>query len=185
MELAIDFWRRAPSRRKRIISIVAFLVLSVIVTVAGVLTPLSDEEVEVLGEELESTQTTLVSLSRVQQVSFIFGNNLMICVAGFVPVAGLLFEFYVLYSTGVVISAYEAYDEDIQVNPLLLFFSLFIFPFFWLEFLAYSTAMAESVWLIRRILQHKTRREIKNACLLVSACVVMLLAAAIIEVALI
>lgn len=182
--MAIDFWRRAPSRRKRFFTVAAFLVLSIIVTVAGILTPLSEEDIDFLGQELMSTQTTVTSLPKAQQVSFIFGNNLMICVAGFVPIAGLLFECYVLYSTGAVIAAYVAY-EDIQVSPLLLFFSLFIFPFAWLEFLAYSTAMAESVWLIRRIIQRRIRREIKNAGVLVSICVVMLLVAAIIEVALI
>lgn len=183
--LAFDFWKRAPTKIKRILTIAAFFFLSITITVSGILTPLSGEEIETLGEGLKETQETVRTLPTVQQVSFIFGNNFMICLAGFVPIAGPIFEFYVLYSTGVVISAYATYDESIQASPLLLFLLLFIFPFTWLEFLAYSTAIAESFWLTWRIIQRKGKIEIKNACMLISICAVMLLAAAIIEAALI
>lgn len=182
--MAFDFWMNAPTKIKRILTIAAFFVLSIIITVAGILTPLSDEDVNILGRQLDGTQQTIDNLPEMQQVSFIFGNNFMICLAGFVPIIGSAFECYVLYSTGVVISAYSAY-ENIQMNPLLLFFLLFLFPFTWLEFLAYSTAMAESFWLAWRIIQRKGKREIRNACILISICGVMLLVAAIIEAALI
>ena len=182
--MAYNFWRNAPTKIKRILTIAAFFVLSILVTVAGILTPLSEEDVNFLGGQLDGTQQTIDSLPEMQQVSFIFGNNLMICLAGFVPIIGSPFECYVLYSTGVVISAYSIY-ENIQTSPLLLFFLLFLFPFTWLEFLAYSTAMAESFWLAWRIIQRKGKREIRNACILISICAVMLLVAAIIEAALI
>jgi len=180
MQLKLDFWKNAPSKIKRIISIVAFFCISIIVTVAGVLTPLTTEEVNILGEDLSKTQKTVENLQEMPQISFIFGNNLMICLIGFTPLVGPAFEYYVLYSTGVVISAYSSY-EQIQVNPLLLFFLLFLFPFTWLEFIAYSTAIAGSVWLTWRIINRKGRREIKNTCILISVCAVMLVAAAIIE----
>lgn len=183
--LAFDFWKRAPTKIRRILTIAAFFFLSITITVSGILTPLSDEEIETLGEGLKETQETVDSLPEVQQVSFIFGNNFMICLAGFVPIAGPIFEFYVLYSTGVVISAYATYHEGIQASPLLSFLLSFIFPFTWLEFLAYSTAIAESFWLTWRIIQRKGKIEIKNACILISICAVMLLVAAIIEAALI
>jgi len=183
--LAFNFWRNAPTKVKRILTIAAFFLLSIIITVAGVLTPLSDEEINILGKGLDDTSKTIYGLPKAQQVSFIFGNNLMICLAGFVPIVGPIFECYVLYSTGVVLSAYVAYDESVQMSPLLLFLLLFILPFTWLEFLAYSTAIAESFWLTWRIIQRKGKREIKNACILISICAVMLLVAAIIEAALI
>ena len=182
--MAFNFWRNASTKIKRILTIAAFFLLSIIITVAGILTPLSDEEIDILGEGLVGTQETIESIPAVQQVSFIFGNNLMMCLAGFVPIVGPIFECYVLYSTGVVMTAYVAY-ENLETSPLLLFFLLFIFPFTWLEFLAYSTAIAESFWLTWRIIQHKGKREIKNTCILISICAVMLLVAAIIEAALI
>ena len=183
--MAFNFWRNAPVRIKRILTIAAFFFLAIVITVAGILTPLSNEDINTLGEGLEETRENIQSLPELQQVSSIFGNNFMICLVGFVPIAGPIFEFYALYSTGVVISAYAAYDESIQASPLLLFLLLFIFPFTWLEFLAYSTAIAESFWLIWRIIQHKWKTEIKNACILISICAMMLLVAAIIEAALI
>jgi uncharacterized membrane protein SpoIIM required for sporulation len=183
--LILNFWRNAPTKIKRILTIAAFFFLSIVITIAGILTPLSNEEINTLGQGLEETRENIDSLPELQQVSSIFGNNFMICLIGFVPIAGPLFEFYALYSTGVVISAYVAYDESIQASPVLLFLLLFIFPFTWLEFLAYSTAIAGSFWLTWRIIQHKWKTEIKNACILISICAVMLLVAAIIEAALI
>lgn len=151
---------------------------------SGVLTPLSNQLVQDLGRNLEETQSTLQQLPGFQQVSFIFGNNLMICMAGFVPIIGPVFEYYVLYSTGATISAYLTY-QHMSVNPLLMFFSLFLFPFTWLEFLAYSTAIAESLWLPWRIMHGKGKKEFRNLLILISICVLMLLIAAIIEVVLI
>jgi len=180
--LAFNFWRNAPTKIKRIITIAAFFLLSIIITVAGILTPLSDEEINILGKQLDDTRQTIDSMPEMQRASYIFGNNFMICLAGFVPIIGSTFECYVLYSTGVVISAYSEY-ENIQTSPLLLFFLLFLLPFAWLEFLAYSTAMAESLWLTWRIIQRKGKKELVNACILISICAVMLLMAAIIEVA--
>jgi len=183
--LALNFWRKAPPKIKRILTIAMFFLLSIIITVAGILTPLSEEEINILGPGLEETHRIVDSLSKMQQVSFIFGNNFVICLAGFIPIAGPIFECYVLYSTGVVLSAYTAYDETIQASPLMLFFFLFLFPFIWLEFAAYSIAIAGSIWLTWRIIHHKGKREIKNTCILISICAAMLLVAAIIEAALI
>jgi len=183
--LALNFWRKAPPKIKRILTIAMFFLFSIIITVAGILTPLSEEEINILGPGLEETHRIVDSLSKMQQVSFIFGNNFMICLAGFIPIAGPIFECYVLYSTGVVLSAYTAYDVTIEASPLMLFFFLFLFPFTWLEFAAYSTAIAGSIWLTWRIIHHKGKREIKNTCILISICAVMLLVAAIIEAALI
>ena len=182
--MAYNFWRNTPTKIKRILTVAAFFVLSIIMTVAGILTPLGEEDVNILGGQLDDTQQTIDNLPEMQQVSFIFGNNFMICLAGFVPIIGSAFECYVLYSTGVVISAYSVY-ENVQMSPLLLFFLLFLFPFTWLEFLAYSIAMTESFWLAWRIIQRKGKREIRNVCILMSICAVMLLVAAIIEAALI
>jgi len=173
--LALDFWRKIPTRTKRILTIAAFLLLSIIITVAGVLTPLSASEASDLKQELDQIRENI-------NVQFIFGNNFMVCLAMFVPVAGPTFGCYVLYNTGVVIAA-ESITEGLP--PLMVFLSLFIFPFTWLEFLAYSTAFAESVWLTWRIIQRRGKSELVNACMLISICAVVLLAAAIIEIALI
>jgi len=179
----LRFWQGFPSKTRRILTIIAFFFLSIIVTVAGTLTPLSNEDADALGSGLKNTHDKVTSLLTEQKVSFIFGNNFMICLIGFVPVIGPIFEWYVLYSTGVVLNAYTMY-EQLGVSPTSIFFLLFLFPFTWLEFLAYSTAVAESFWLTWRIIKRRSRMEMKNACILISICAVMLLAAAIIEAAL-
>jgi len=101
----LRFWEGFTPKMKRILAIIAFFLLAIIITIAGVLTPLSAEDADALGKELNQTRDTVHSLESVQQVSFIFGNNFMMCLAGFVPIAGPAFECYVLYSTGVVIAA--------------------------------------------------------------------------------
>jgi len=180
--LAFNFWKNATTKRKRILTIAAVFILSIIITIAGVLTPLSAEEAAQQKQNLEEMRKTIDSLPIVQQASFIFGNNFMICLAMFVPVAGPVFGCYVLYSTGVVIAA-ESISENLP--PLMVFLFLFIFPFTWLEFLAYSIAFAQSAWLTWRIIQHKGKRELVNTCIFISICAVMLLIAAIIEAAII
>jgi len=359
--------KHTPTKIKRILTIALFFLLSIVITIAGVLTPLSLGEAGGIEKELEETREHV-------NVQLIFGNNFMICLAMFVPVAGPIFGSYVLYNTGVAIAAdsiafacnqtviyasndtyidenhpdtvmddesglyigrpatdkaerallhfsmsnlptdaiitqaklklYLSYSNsdsqniwaymltqtewddgsvtwnnytanrawnnpggdytttngtstsvgttagqwyewdvkdiavyafsnlDKQVHLLLkyenetasrnmkvfnsisqapnkpklevtyyvksklescrqpvflifLFLFLFAFPFTWLEFLAYSTAFAESVWLTWRIIQHKGKKELVNTCIFISICAVMLLVAAIVEMAII
>ena len=173
--MRLSFWQTFPPRIKRIITVVAFFFLTIIIAIAGALTPLSREDASSISDELERLRQNV-------SVQYIFGNNLMLCLVMFVPIAGPIFGGYVLYNTGVVIAA-ESMVNDLPA--LITFFTLFIFPFTWLEFFAYSTAFAESFWLIRRIIQRRGRREIVIACIFISICAVLLLVGAIIEIALI
>jgi hypothetical protein len=173
--MAFSFWKDLPSKIKRVLTIVTWLVISVVITIAGVLTPLSMNEAQDIQDELEQIRANV-------SVQYIFGNNFMLCLIMFIPVIGPIFGGYVLYNTGVVIAAQSI---TAGLPPLLVFFSLFIFPFAWLEFLAYSTALAESAWLIRRMIQYKVKKELINACILIAITAIALLVAAIIEIALI
>jgi len=173
--LAFSFWKNLPSKIKRILTIVAFFLLSIVITIAGVLTPLSASEAKDVKQELDRVRGNV-------NVPFIFGNNFIICLAMFVPFAGPIFGCYALYNTGVVVAA-ESVTAGLP--PLMVFLSIFILPFAWLEFLAYSTAFAQSFWLFWRIIQHKGKKELVNTCILVSICAVTLVVAAIMEIALI
>ena len=147
-------------------------------TVAGTLTPLSTEKAAEINQELNKTQELVREVDLFRGTTMIFGNNFVLCFIFFVPIFGIIFGFSVLYSTGVVIAA-ECISSE--VPPLLGLFSLFIFPFTWLEFLAYSAALAQSVWLIYRTIQGAWKKELINTCIMVSICAVILLAAAAIE----
>ena len=59
--------------------------------------------------------------------------------------------------------------------------SLVLTPVFWLEFIAYSTAMAESIWLTRRLMQRRWL-ELKNTAILIGICAAILIVSAIVEV---
>jgi uncharacterized membrane protein SpoIIM required for sporulation len=180
--MVLDFWKYSSSRTKRVLTIIGFLFLSLIVTVAGVLTPLSSEEANAISKETEETRKTFESMHGVQRTAFVFGNNFMISLIMFVPVVGPIFGCYVLYSTGVVIAADSI---AANMNPLLYFVLLFVFPFAWLEFIAYSVALAGSFWLTWRIIQRRFRSEIVTTCRFISICAVTLLLAAVIEIAII
>jgi uncharacterized membrane protein SpoIIM required for sporulation len=170
-----SFWKAFPPKIKRIMTVAVFFFLAIIITAAGALTPLSREDASSINDELEQLRENV-------SVQYIFGNNFMLCLVMFVPIAGPVFGGYVLYNTGVVIAA-ESIANDMP--PLIVLFTLLIFPFAWMEFLAYSTAFAESIWLTRRIMQRRGRKEIVNACTFIAICAVLLLVAAIIETALI
>jgi uncharacterized membrane protein SpoIIM required for sporulation len=175
----LDFWIKSSTRRKRILSTIAVLILALLMTGLGSLMPISAEEAEQISSDLDQTVITLNENGAL--MPYIFGNNLFICLLMFIPVAGPLLGCYILFNTGTVIGALSA----AQGYPVALaFIALFITPVAWLEFAAYSVSMGESVWLFRRILQGRTKHEFRNACLFVTLCVALLLVGAIVETAL-
>lgn len=180
--MASNIWKGFPTKTKRILTILMFFLLSIAVAIVGVSTPLTYEEASEITEEFGEMQGYLSKVDLFRGTTLIFGNNFVLCLAFFIPFIGPIFGFYVLYSTGVVIAAQSICEG---INPHLTFLSLFIFPFAWLEFLAYSAAFAESAWLSWRIMKGGWRREIVNMCIIISICAVTLLLAAFIEMALI
>lgn len=177
-----NVWKQFPTRVKRVLTILLFFLFSIAATMAGVSTPLTSEEASEINNAVGEMQDYISSADMFRGTTLIFGNNFVLCLSFFIPFIGPFFGFYVLYSTGVVIAAQSICNG---VNPHLAFLSLFIFPFAWLEFLAYSAAFAESVWLVWRVMKGGWRREIVNACIMISICAVTLLLAAFIEMALI
>jgi uncharacterized membrane protein SpoIIM required for sporulation len=177
--MSFALWNRASSRRKRIISIVAVFIVATIVTGVGSLVPMDADQADQISRELNQTASLLESQGALTQ--FIFGNNFMICLFMFVPIIGPLFGLFVLFNSGTVIGAIATAEG---FSPILALVVLFITPVAWLEFGAYSTAMAESVWLFRRFLQRRSASELRKTAVFVSICAVLLIVGAIVEVAL-
>jgi predicted small secreted protein len=115
-------------------------------------------------------------------VQMIFGNNLMYDLLMFIPFLGPFFGSYVLYSTGRVIAAVGLLYGR---NPLVLFVSLFVYPFAWMEYIAYAMAISESLWLVYMATKHRFRAELTNAAKVIAICAIVLLVSAFIEVILI
>lgn len=180
--LALKIWKEFPTKVKRILTILMFFLLSIAVTAAGVSAPLTKEKASKISEEMEELQDYVLTADVFRSLTMIFGNNFVLCLSFFIPFVGPIFGFHVLYNTGVAIAAQSIIEG---VDPHLIFLSMFILPFSWLEFLSYSTAFAESAWLTWGIIKRGWRRELVNMCIMISLCAVILLIAALIEVTII
>ncbi|HLN44993.1 MAG TPA: stage II sporulation protein M [Candidatus Sulfotelmatobacter sp.] len=179
--MSISIWTRASPRRKRILSVIAVLIVAIIITVIGSFTPISQQDAQNITKDLNQTVTT--GREQGTLAPYIFGNNLFICLLMFVPIIGPIAGLFILYTTGTVVGAIAISGG---YSPALALIALFITPVAWLEFAAYSTAMAESVWLFRRLLQGRGIPELrKNTVLFITIAVVLLAVGAIVETALI
>lgn len=174
------FWKNASSRRKRILSTIVILVVAVVVTLLGTLMPTTPQQAKTISNDLNQTINSLKPNDAL--TPYIFGNNFMICLVMFIPIVGPIFGFYALFNTGTAIGAVATTQG---FPAIFVFLAELILPIFWLEFTAYSIAIAESIWFVRRLLQRTGKREIKNLGILVTICAVVLLISAIIETAII
>lgn len=171
-----NIWKKSSSKRKRILSAIAISLLALLVTALGMLVPTSQQEAELINNNLNQTVNSLTQGGGI--VQFIFGNNFMICLLMFIPIIGPLLGFFALFNTGTVINAIaiaEGYPSA------LVFIALFLTPVAWIEYAAYSTAISESIWLFRRFLQKQTWRELRITSIFISICGVLLLIGAIVE----
>ncbi|MEJ2113774.1 MAG: stage II sporulation protein M [Flavobacteriaceae bacterium] len=171
-----NFWEKASSKRKRIYSSIFLLVIAILITSLGMLVPLNQEEAELINNNLNETLSSMHP--ETGMVQFIFGNNFMICLLMFIPVVGPLLGFIVLFNTGIVINAISI----VQGYPaVIVSIALFLTPVAWIEYAAYSTALSESLWLFKRILKKRGRKELRIACIFIAICAILLLIGAIIE----
>jgi hypothetical protein len=100
----------------------------------------------------------------------------------FVPILGPVYGAYVLFNSGIATGAQiQALGYPHYIGIIVNFLN----PFVWIEFIAYSIAIAESIWLLRRIQQKQIMHEAKHLILLIALCVVILLIGAVLEAALI
>jgi len=170
--------RRIGTLKSRLIIFAIALILSLAVTSLGATAKLETSEAQDIVQETNTVRDAL----EVAGVPIIFGNNLMQTLMMFIPGLGSLWGFYVLYNTGRVIAAIGIVAK---VDPLLLFASLFIYPFAWLEYISYSLAISESLWLAYAAVRHSFKRELVTACKVIAICAVLLLLAAFMEMAMI
>ena len=154
MKLDLSFWKDASPRRKRIYSILAIFFIGFLVTVVGSAIPLSHQDATTISQDLNSTLNQHKANNTLAE--YIFLNNFSICLLMFIPVVGAALGMFILFDTGIAlgaISAIQGYPAYIAILSELLT------PVFWLEFAAYSIAMAQSIWLFRRITQLRLHRE--------------------------
>lgn len=176
MKLDLSFWKNASQRRKRIYSIIAIFIIALIVTVIGSFVPLSSQDAYTLSNQVN--QTLNDNRANNTLTEYIFINNFSICLLMFVPIIGPILGLFILFDTGLALSAI-ATTGGYPVSLGLL--SLVITPVFWLEFAAYSIAMAESIWLFRRLTQRRWS-ELKWTGIFIGICAALLIVGAVVEV---
>jgi hypothetical protein len=175
MKINLSFWKNASQKRKRIYSIVFVFLIAVLVTVIGSAIPLSSSDAYTISQNLNSTLNENRANNTLTQ--YIFINNFSICLLMFIPVAGAALGMFILFNTGIALGAIAATQGYPAYIGLI---SLFATPIFWIEFIAYSIAMAESIWLFRRLTQ-KRWHELKWTAFFIGSCAGLLAIGAIVE----
>jgi hypothetical protein len=171
----LSWWRTASAKRKRIYTVIFFLILAILVTVAGTFVPLGTEEAELIASQVNSTITENRDIASLTGVIFV--NNFSISLLMFIPIVGPILGFAILFVTGTALSAISL----VQGFPIWLsFLALVITPIFWLEFIAYSFGMAQSTWLFRRLMQRRWR-ELKWTAISIGIVAAMLAIGAVVE----
>jgi hypothetical protein len=91
------------------------LFFSIIVTVAGTLTPLSYRQAESTNNDLNQVRTSAEKGPLWEGSLSIFENNFEIDLIMFIPIAGPVFGSYAMYNTGLAISA-QSIDTSVDVT---------------------------------------------------------------------
>jgi hypothetical protein len=163
-------------------TIIACFLFSITLTVAGTLTPISTEYSKNTNNQLNQERSSIENGGVLRGGLLIFENNFLIDLIMFIPVAGPIFGSYAMYNTGRAINAESSSPNNTSHMPaVVLVFLLFVFPDTWLEFIAYSTAFAASIWLTWSIIKSTATHEITRTAEFVAICAALLLLGAFIE----
>lgn len=172
--MEIGFLKITPTRIKRILTMFLVLLLAFLITFIGTITPVTQEEAEARRREFEKFERIPDEF----MFQLIFGNNFYLCLLMFLPFLGPILGFYVLHNTGQVIGAVAIAEG---FNPATTFITIFIFPFAWMEYIAYSIAISQSFWLTLSIFRRKFKVELFKTCIFIVLCAIILILAALIE----
>ena len=159
--------------RTRVLLTIFLLVSALIFTSLGVMLFRAD-----ISEAQEQREKIFQEFERANDPRFIFGNNLLLSLVRFVPIIGSIWGLLILFNTGSIIALISIAEG---FPPILTFALLFFTPIFWLELGVYSIAMTQSIILFLRILQKQGKKESVRMCIMITACTLLLMLAAIIE----
>jgi hypothetical protein len=181
-----SFWKTASLRRKRIYSIIFMFAFAVSLTVIGSLVPLSPQFAKEINDSINQTRTQ--GLENGTLIPSILLNNFGLCLAMFIPLAGAVLGLFIMFNTGLAFSAAfqvqsttAASTPLLDISPTTAVIALLVFGLvFLLEYVSYSIAIAESIWLFRRLRQRKWG-ELKNAAILIGIVAVLLIVGAVVE----
>ncbi|MDR1992123.1 MAG: stage II sporulation protein M [Nitrososphaerota archaeon] len=185
----LQFWHKTSSKRKRIYSVAIMLILAILSTIVGTLIPPSPEDAQLINDQLNQTLTK--GLTEGTLNTDIFLNNFPLCLLMFIPLIGCFIGMYILFSTGQALRAgidlqmsngMATATSDISITATTIIILLIgAVTVFLIEYLCYSIAMSESIWVFRRILQKKGKRELKWLIILIGITALLLTIGALVE----
>lgn len=175
MKLDLSFWTNASSKRKRVYTIIFIFVLVAIVTFVASYIPVSQSDANSISSSINGTVNMHKSNGTLTEYFFL--NNFEICLAMFIPIIGPILGLGIMGSTGYALGAISKVQG---YPPWVAMVSELLLPVFWLEYIAYSAAMAESIWLTRRLFQGRWM-ELKNTAIMIVICAAILVVSAAIE----
>ena len=182
-----QFWIEASPRRKRIYSAIFVFALTLLAMVAGFAVPVSPEFAQEIYNQLNQTVTEGNATGTLAPAIFL--NNFLLCLAMFIPLAGIGIGLFIMFSTGLAFRAVLEMQLAMGVStttPVSFDFSTAILALalvgitFVAEFVSYTIGMTESVWLFRRLTQRRWR-ELKITAKLIGVVALLLTIGAIVE----
>lgn len=169
------FWKNASSKRKRIYLSIMVFIIAFVLTVIGSYVPLSHSYDQSIYNSVNSTVTNHEGFGSLTE--YLFSHNFSICLAMFIPFIGPIIGMFSAFDTGIGLGAISTVKGW---PPIIAIIIEVILPIFWLESIAYSVAMAEGIWLSRRLMQRRWF-ELKNTAILIGICAAILLGSAALE----
>jgi len=182
-----QFWIEASPRRKRIYSALFVFALTLVAMAAGFAVPVSPEFAQEIYNQLNRTVTEGNATGTL--AVDIFRNNFLLCLAMFIPLAGIGIGLFIMFSTGLAFRAVLEAQLAMGVStasPVAFDFSTAILVLalvgitFVAEFVSYTIGMTESVWLFRRLTQRRWR-ELKITAKLIGVVALLLTIGALVE----
>jgi hypothetical protein len=186
MNINIPFWNNASPRRKRIYAALFVFLLSVLAIIVGFVVPVSQQDALALQNQLNQTETQGLATGTLPLSIFL--NNFLLCLAMFIPLVGLPIGLFLMFNLGqgfrgqlelATSGAVSTGSPQIQASTAILFLALAGLTFL-LEFTSYSIGMSESIWLFRRLTQHRWR-ELKTALILIGVVAVLMAIGGVVE----
>ncbi|MGI0010588.1 MAG: stage II sporulation protein M [Nitrosopumilaceae archaeon] len=161
------------TRKKRLLSFLAFLGIFTVSYSIGAEMPVTDEDAM---EFLKEFQLAIEGIDAVG----IFAHNISIALPMFIPGFGIAWGGFAAWSTGFAFSALVTTTPTLsQIPPLTL---LYLSPFGVMELVAYSVGMSRSFILIQTILKKKSiKLELTPTAIEVGIVVALLLVGGFIE----
>ena len=177
-----ETWRGALEElleRRRVMVVLAVLLIELLVFAGGLLTPLPGSALQSLTQEATSQFGPIRSAPFGQEVFLIFSHNLAIALGEMVPLLGALLLLFSIYTTGLVAQALVSAQGLPGASALFLF----AFPYSIIELSGYAIAVGAGVMLLVAWRGRRLRRELRVLALEAAAVVGVLLTAATMETA--